>query len=119
MIDIQRLQSELLELKNIEKQHKLMNGKLFKEVDKLKKENEYLKRENEIIRDGNDYLGIYSKSLCDEVKTLADDMTGAVKDGSALVKKNNKNILFMTAIQGFIRYTQRLEAIYKKLTKPN
>ena len=108
-----------LELKNIEKQHKLMNGKLFKEVDKLKKENEYLKRENEIIRDGNDYLGIYSKSLCDEVKTLADDMTGAVKDGSALVKKNNKNILFMTAIQGFIRYTQRLEAIYKKLTKPN
>ena len=64
MMDLQRLQAELLELKNIEKQHKQMNGKLFKEVDKLKKENEYLKRENEIIRDGNDYLGIYSKSLC-------------------------------------------------------
>ena len=61
MIDIQRLEAELLELKNIEKQHKKMNGKLYAEVDKLTKENEYLKKENTLIREGNERLGIYRK----------------------------------------------------------
>ena len=122
MMDLERiktLEKEIAELKNLEKQHKSMNGKLYDEVDKLKEENDMLKKENEVIREGNDYLGVYSQTLCDEVKKLADDMTGAVRDGSALVKKNHRNILFITAIQGFIRYTQRLEQIYKKLAKPN
>ena len=44
-------------------------------------------------------------------------MTGAVTSGSALVKKNNKNIMFMTSIQGLIRYTQRITAIYNKIKK--
>ena len=38
----QKIFKELEELRNIEKQHQRMNGKLYKEVDKLKKENEYL-----------------------------------------------------------------------------
>ena len=61
--DIKRdvLAKELEEIKNIEKQHQRMNGKLYKEVDKLKKENEYLKKENELIREGNERLGIYRK----------------------------------------------------------
>ena len=58
---IQTLNNELLACKNIEKQHQLMNGKLYKEVDKLKKENEYLKKENVLIREGNESLGIYRK----------------------------------------------------------
>ena len=58
---IQKLSNELSACKNIEKQHKYMNGMLHKEVDKLKKENEYLKKENEIIREGNERLGIYRK----------------------------------------------------------
>ena len=58
-MDLQRLQLELLELKNIEKQHKRMNGKLYEEIDKLKKENKHLKKENELIREGNERLGIY------------------------------------------------------------
>ena len=58
-MDLQKLQLELLELKNIEKQHERMNGKLYEEIDKLKKENEYLKKENELIREGNERLGIY------------------------------------------------------------
>ena len=107
---IDYLEQQLVECQNIEKQHKLMNGKLYKEVDKLKKE-------NEVIREGNDYLGIYSDDLINEVKTLSDDMTGAVETGSTLVKKNNRNILFMTSIQGLIRYTQRITAIYKKINK--
>ena len=48
MMDLQRLQAELLELKNIEKQHKRMNGLLYEEVDRLKKANEKLKKENAI-----------------------------------------------------------------------
>jgi len=119
MTDLQTLQAELLALKNIEKQHKHMNGKLYEEVDNLKEENKRLKKENEVIREGNDYLGIYSVEVSDEIKKLSDDMTAAIQTGSVLVKKNNRNILFMTAVQGLIRYTQRLEAIYKKLAKSN
>ena len=68
---IQKLNNELLACQNIEKQHKLMNGKLYKEVDKLKKENEYLKKENELIREGNERLGIYRKDnkLSQHLKT--------------------------------------------------
>ena len=114
---IDRLEKELQEVKNIDKNHQRINGLLRKDLDKYTKENEQLKKENQIIREGNDYLGIYSVQLIDEVKKLSDDMTGAVEAGSTLVKKNNRNILFMTSIQGLIRYTQRITAIYKKIKK--
>ena len=48
---IQKLNNELLACKNIEKQHKLMNGKLYEEVDKLKKEIFQLKKENAIFKE--------------------------------------------------------------------
>ena len=114
---IDRLEKELHEIKNIDKNHQRINGLLRKDVDELNKENEQLKKENQIIREGNDYLGIYSTQLIDEVKKLSDDMTDAVTVGSKLVKKNNRNIMFMTSIQGLIRYTQRITAIYKKIKK--
>jgi phosphoenolpyruvate carboxylase len=114
---IENLERDNKEMANVEKQHKYMNGELYKEIDKLKKENGHLKKENEVIREGNDYLGIYSNTLIDEVKKLSDDMTGAVTSGSALVKKNHRNIMFMTSIQGLIRYTQRITAIYNKIKK--
>jgi len=47
-MDLERfkaVQKELKELKNIEKQHKIMNGKLYIEVGRLKKENEVLKND--------------------------------------------------------------------------
>ena len=114
---IDRLEKELHEIKNIDKNHQRINGLLRKDVEKYTKENEQLKKENQIIREGNDYLGIYSTQLIDEVKKLSDDMTDAVTVGSKLVKKNNKNIMFMTSIQGLIRYTQRITAIYNKIKK--
>ncbi|BAQ86184.1 hypothetical protein [uncultured Mediterranean phage uvMED] len=114
---IDRLEKELHEIKNIDKNHQRINGLLRKDVEKYTKENEQLKKENQIIREGNDYLGIYSTQLIDEVKKLSDDMTDAVTVGSKLVKKNNRNIMFMTSIQGLIRYTQRITAIYKKIKK--
>ena len=83
MMDQQRLKDikkdilakELDELRNIEKQHKKMNGKLYEEVAKLKKENEYLKKENELIREGNERLGIYRKDnkLSEHQKTKPTD----------------------------------------------
>ena len=88
---------------------------LHEEVSKLKKEIEQLKKENQIIREGNDYLGIYSTKLIDEVKKLNDDMTETIKVAEPLVKKNNRNIMFMTSIQGLIRYNTRLNEIYKKI----
>ena len=114
---IDRLEKDNKEMTNIEKQHKYMNGELHKEVDKLKEVNEQLKKENQIIREGNDYLGIYSTKLIDEVKKLNDDMTETIKVAEPLVKKNNKNIMFMTSIQGLIRYNTRLNAIFTKLKK--
>ena len=48
---IQTLNNELLACKNIEKQHKLMNGKLYEEVDRLKKELEQVKKENSIFKE--------------------------------------------------------------------
>ena len=56
-----KLEKELAEIKNIEKQHKRMNGKLYEEVKKLTEENEFLKKENVLIREGNERLGIYRK----------------------------------------------------------
>lgn len=114
---IDRLEKELHEIKNIDKNHQRINGLLRKDVDKLNKENEQLKKENQIIREGNDYLGIYSTKLIDEVKKLNDDMTETIKVAEPLVKKNNRNIMFMTSVQGLIRYNTRLNEIYKKLKK--
>ena len=114
---IDRLEKELHEIKNIDKNHQRINGLLRKDVDKYTKENEQLKKENQIIREGNDYLGIYSTKLIDEVKKLNDDMTETIKVAEPLVKKNNRNIMFMTSIQGLIRYNTRLNAIFNKLKK--
>ena len=114
---IDRLEKELKEVKNIDKNHQRINGLLRKDVEKYTKENEQLKKENQIIREGNDYLGIYSTKLIDEVKKLNDDMTETIKVAEPLVKRNNKNIMFMTAIQGMIRFNTRLNEIYKKLKK--
>ena len=114
---IDRLEKERHETKNINKNHQRINGLLRKDVDKLTKENEQLKKENQIIREGNDYLGIYSTKLIDEVKKLNDDMTETLKVAEPLVKKNNRNIMFMTSIQGLIRYNTRLNEIFTKLKK--
>ena len=78
-MDLERfkaVQKELEELKNIENQHKRMNGKLYDQVDKLKKENEYLKKENELIREGNERLGIYRNDdkLSEHQKTKPKDV---------------------------------------------
>ena len=116
-IELEQVKKANAEMANIEKQHKYMNGELHKEVSKLKKENEYLKKENEVIREGNDYLGVYSQDLINEVKKLNDDMTETIKVAEPLVKKNNRNIMFMTSIQGLIRYNTRLNGIFTKLKK--
>ena len=114
---IDRLEKELQEVKNIDKNHKRMNGLLHDEVKKLKEEVEQLKRENEIIRDGNDYLGIFQQDLKNRFKNLSDDMTANVKAAVPLVKKYNHNILFMKSVQALIRFNTQLEEILKKFTK--
>jgi len=109
--------SKIKRIDTLEKHHLKNNGDLRVHITKLEKEIENLKKENEVIQDGNDYLGIYSGDLINEIKKLSDDMTGAVAAGSVLVKKNKKNIMFMTSLKGLIRYTQRITAIYKKIRK--
>ena len=49
---IEKLEKELIEIKNLEIQHQKMNGLLHEEVKKLTAENKLLKEENRIIRKG-------------------------------------------------------------------
>ena len=114
---IDRLEKELEEIKNIDKNHQRINGLLRKDLDKLKKENETLKKENEIIREGNDYIGVFQQDLKDRFKKLSDDMTANVKAAVPVVKKYNHNILFMKSVQALIRFNTELEQILKKFTK--
>ena len=48
---IEKLEKELSEIKNIEKQHAYMNGELHKEITKLNKKIEELKKENTIFKE--------------------------------------------------------------------
>ena len=114
---IDRLEKELQEVKNIDKNHQRINGLLRKDVEKLTKENEQLKKENEIIREGNDYIGVFQQDLKDRFKKLSDDMTANVKAAVPVVKKYNHNILFMKSVQALIRFNTELEDILKKFTK--
>ena len=114
---IDRLEKELLEARNINKNHQRINGLLRKDVDKLTKENEYLKKENEVIREGNDYIGVFQQDLKNRFKKLSDDMTANVKAAVPVVKKYNHNILFMKSVQALIRFNTQLEEILKKFTK--
>ena len=114
---IDRLEKELQEVKNIDKNHKRINGLLHEEVATLKKENESLKKENEIIREGNDYIGVFQQDLKDRFKKLSDDMTANVKAAVPVVKKYNHNVLFMKSVQALIRFNTQLEEILKKFTK--
>ena len=114
---IDRLDKELQEVKNIDKNHQRINGLLRKDVDKLTKENEMLKKENEVIREGNDYIGVFQQDLKDRFKKLSDDMTANVKAAVPVVKKYNHNILFMKSVQALIRFNTELEDILKKFTK--
>ena len=114
---IDRLEKELQEARNINKNHQRINGLLRKDVDKLTKENEQLKKENEIIREGNDYIGVFQQDLKNRFKKLSDDMTANVKAAVPVVKKYNHNILFMKSVQALIRFNTELEEILKKFTK--
>ena len=114
---IDRLEKELKEVKNIDKNHQRINGLLRKDVEKLTKENEMLKKENEVIREGNDYIGVFQQDLKDRFKKLSDDMTANVKAAVPVVKKYNHNVLFMKSVQALIRFNTELEDILKKFTK--
>ena len=63
-MDLERfkaVQKELKELKNIEKQHKIMNGKLYNEVGRLKKENEVLKNDVDRLTEERNNFEILAK----------------------------------------------------------
>ena len=114
---IDRLDKELQEARNVNKNHQRINGLLRQDVDKLTKENEMLKKENEVIREGNDYIGVFQQDLKDRFKKLSDDMTANVKAAVPVVKKYNHNVLFMKSVQALIRFNTELEDILKKFTK--
>jgi hypothetical protein len=115
--NIEKLEKELFELKNLESHHKNINGKQHEVIDKLNKDNEQLKKENQVIREGNDYLGVFSKDLINKFKKLSDDMTANIKEATPVAKLHNKNVLFMKSVQALIRFNTELEQILKNFTK--
>ena len=111
---IAKLKKENKNLKEIDKEHQKLNGELRLEIEKLKKE-------NEILQEGNEVLGIYHPSI-DPAPAIKQLVERQIRQGKAMVeivKMHQKNKLFKSAAENWLKNTSTLEEIYRKLTRKN
>lgn len=111
---IAKLKKENKNLKEIDKQHQKLNGELRTEIEKIKKE-------NEILQEGNEVLGIYHPSI-DPAPAIKQLVERQIRQGKAMVeivKMHQKNKLFKSAAENWLKNTSILEGIYRKLTRKN
>ena len=111
---IAKLKKENKNLKIIDKEHQKLNGELRIEIEKIKKE-------NEILQEGNEVLGIYHPSV-DPAPAIKQLVEKQIRQGKAMVeivKMHQKNKLFKSAAENWLKNTSILEEIYRKLTRKN
>lgn len=111
---IAKLKKENKNLKEIDKEHQKLNGELRLEIEKLKKE-------NEILQEGNEVLGIYHPSI-DPAPAIKQLVERQIRQGKAMVeivKMHQKNKLFKSAAENWLKNTSILEEIYRKLIRKN
>ena len=111
---IAKLKKENKNLKEIDKEHQKLNGELRTEIEKIKKE-------NEILQEGNEVLGIYHPSI-DPAPAIKQLVERQIRQGKAMVeivKMHQKNKLFKSAAENWLKNTSTLEEIYRKLTRKN
>ena len=111
---IAKLKKENKNLKIIDKEHQKLNGELRIEIEKIKKE-------NEILQEGNEVLGIYHPSV-DPAPAIKQLVEKQIRQGKAMVeivKMHQKNKLFKSAAENWLKNTSILEEIYRKLIRKN
>ena len=101
--------SENKRLKEIDKEHQKLNGKLHLEIEKLKKD-------NTLLQEGNEAMGLYrDENVAEDMKKLIVDMTTSCKLATTLIRKNPRNIMFSSSIKALVKFIARLDEIYKKV----
>ena len=106
---IRKLKAENKRLKEIDKEHQKLNGKLHLEIEKLKKD-------NTLLQEGNEAMGLYrDENIAEDMKKLIVDMTTSCKLATTLIRKNPRNIMFSSSIKALVKFIARLDEIYKKV----
>ena len=106
---IRKLKAENKRLKEIDKEHQKLNGKLHLEIEKLKKD-------NTLLQEGNEAMGLYrDENVAEDMKKLIVDMTTSCKLATTLIRKNPKNVMFSSSIKALVKFIARLDEIYKKV----
>tara|TARA_Y100001935_G_C17158376_1_gene433998 strand:+ start:390 stop:770 length:381 start_codon:yes stop_codon:yes gene_type:complete len=106
---IRKLKAEVKRLKEIDKEHQKLNGKLHLELEALKKD-------NTLLHEGNERLDIYrDDGVAEDIKRLIIDMTTSCKLATTIIRKNPKNVMFSSSIKALVKFIARLDEIYKKV----
>ena len=106
---IRKLKAENKRLKEIDKEHQKLNGKLHLEIEQLKKD-------NTLLQEGNEAMGLYrDENIAEDMKKLIVDMTTSCKLATTLIRKNPRNIMFSSSIKALVKFIARLDEIYKKV----
>ena len=106
---IRKLKAENKRLKEIDKEHQKLNGKLHLEIEQLKKN-------NTLLQEGNEAMGLYrDENVAEDMKKLIVDMTTSCKLATTLIRKNPRNIMFSSSIKALVKFIARLDEIYKKV----
>ena len=106
---IRKLKAENKRLKEIDKEHQKLNGKLHLEIEQLKKD-------NTLLQEGNEAMGLYrDENVAEDMKKLIVDMTTSCKLATTLIRKNPRNIMFSSSIKALMKFIARLDEIYKKV----
>ena len=106
---IRKLKAENKRLKEIDKEHQKLNGKLHLEIEKLKKD-------NTLLQEGNEAMGLYrDENVAEDMKKLIVDMTTSCKLATTLIRKNPRNIMFSSSIKALVKFISRFDEIYKKV----
>tara|TARA_Y100000592_G_C5244651_1_gene209945 strand:- start:119 stop:499 length:381 start_codon:yes stop_codon:yes gene_type:complete len=106
---IRKLKAEVKRLKEIDKEHQKLNGKLHLELEALKKD-------NTLLHEGNERLNIYrDDGVAEDIKRLVIDMTTSCKLATTIIRKNPKNVMFSSSIKALVKFIARLDEIYKKV----
>tara|TARA_Y100000591_G_scaffold292515_1_gene279784 strand:- start:132 stop:512 length:381 start_codon:yes stop_codon:yes gene_type:complete len=106
---IRKLKAEVKRLKEIDKEHQKLNGKLHLELEALKKD-------NTLLHEGNERLNIYrDDGVAEDIKKLIIDMTTSCKLATTIIRKNPKNVMFSSSIKALVKFIARLDEIYKKV----
>ena len=106
---IRKLKAEVKRLKEIDKEHQKLNGKLHLQIEQLKKD-------NTLLQEGNEAMGLYrDENVAEDMKKLIVDMTTSCKLATTLIRKNPRNIMFSSSIKALVKFIARLDEIYKKV----